>query len=536
MDFSKSFILAIVIVAVGAFLLGAVYEAMAFTEWADAYQNQSTNFLPGASVDRDAGDWGEYLYANQGFTTQATTTNLSRAMIHMQRMSSCVGDCAEECAQNMDIYLCLYEPPIYYTGFLEYLTEQTATDWPCDGNTPIYATSTTINKISVTDNYLDIKPDSAIPLYPSEQYYWNIRWPDNGNPADATNCITVNYKTGNAYTGGYSSWSVDNVDLRFINYKDADYVASTTWDENDAYPQYNVLGKDWPDISCQADTQCYSDYGNCYLRVYYNDKVVDTYNQGHYPTLYGVDLDHFFTYNTDYFEKEQDFFTTQGMFTNLDVTSLAPSLNSSTTMATANYCAILTYYGDNGFVENIDCGCRVKWVRKADIEAELEAKFGRDCDDVCDAISTTTPDEATFIEEWGASFRYGVECGLARAGCFLFTPTGANLIQFNQTNQSLMSQFPANVVTDWRAAWDLGSSTADKTAKISIPLYMASGSGYAAFATVELSSTTAKTLALSPLSDIFYNLIKYMIGAMVLYYIISRILHHRPTGEEEEEI
>lgn len=514
--------MALAIVAAAAFILGAVYEALAYTEEIMLYNDGGAGYLPnygGINVTNN------YWYTQQSFTTSATTTNISSVEFEARKKLT-------KCGADTDVVLALCSGATPGSDYLLADNEFAGYTFPCNGATPVYGPTIFTATDMATTTWGWWKADTRndfLPVHvsPNTQYYWDIKtYHIDTDPGDDS-CITMTWGNGSTISDGQMYGSA-TVDLSMKIYKATDYEAASTthdihvWELEDLeslkastskviVPEYNVC--------------YYDDASPCDIEVYWNDAATEAG---------GVIMLSKYIYGggaIDYLDYHSISATDDGHA----YLSYSPKENTATTVP---ICVTHAWYEDGQSNYTEDCKAKVHWKSRATLDDQYAQLFGyADCD--CDNIAATTTAEGgwTWITDpldnaW-AGMRYGIECGGRKLGCFFFIPSATSTMRFESARNTLLNGFPFSMVTAVRE--EIMLAYMKEHGALEVPIYIW---GYPAAST----STLLGTFDVLELDDkldqmgwpYVYLIMKYMIWIGFFGLIIWR-LWHIVTGEHYEE-
>jgi len=188
------------------------------------------------------------------------------------------------------------------------------------------------------------------------------------------------------------------------------------------------------------------------------------------------------------------------------------TLSEPATAVTEEYCLYLDY-PDRTDIDKIYCGIEVKWL----FDDFVSNRFTDCAADVCLDVASST---GTFDD-----LRYGVECGLRKAGAWMICPSDNSVIEFAQSYYTLQNSFPLSVLNQVR--------------KQAQRIDLATTSMQIALAPIIPGSTETLTIATStmgsagPFLDRLRVYIGFVIYGMFFFYISSRLLSLGRKPQEE---
>lgn len=404
---------ALVIVAVAAFLLGAIYEALAYTETLDQYAVGHTNYSPTADLNKT----DMWIPHQQSFTTGTSTTNLSRIQLFGNRNNT-------NCGAYDDfiwVALCSGETP----GSVDIDTYV----WPCNGGSSLREMGFSSLSVVPTSNSLFYATTTSAgepwEVMPSTQYYLDIKTFHHNTDSP---CVSLGY-ANDSYADG-RLWS-GTYDLYFEtwHWSEFGYGSSTG-------SLLSPLATSAPMIVVPTTWSCcYDNSDPCEIPVYFNEGAVTR------ETSVMLDEYHFSYFGPVMEMKELDY--SMNYATELEYTP-------KETTGVANQARVTEVWTDtvNGLYDpqTVDHIVNLTW---------------RNCGGAIGGLTVTNllSDPGCVCTESAGLF----ECGLTRASCWLFNASATTTASFEQSRNRLLAGFPFNIfyqtqkkmqiidATDWKA-------------------------------------------------------------------------------------
>lgn len=315
-----------------------------------------------------------------------------------------------------------------------------------------------------------------------------------------TNELWGDKDSSNTHTHGTCHNDSYLADIYFKTFYDEETEASQyNW-----YPATNYLTGYWTDFAFPEYQYCIVNEP-CNLKVYYTEESlgISVYVRKNQRDSEGI---------WTFVEKQAS--STTILSNTINFWSNIP-LNIETTSTSTQY--VFVYEAEEG--DHFYTGTHVEWVEQWEIEeAYQDLCEDYDSSAVCDGISTSTDDNL-----WD-DFSYGIECGLRKVGYWLMTPSYETCVQYQNHLQALRSNFPFSVITQIKNVITQ-ESVATTTEYQSMPLlYIAPGDTEAQEIGDLLDNTQFQNGEAYNLFVQFYNLIEGISWAMLLAYILFRII------------